>query len=214
VRDRAAVLTEPLTAVAAACLKLSIRPDARYLILGDGPLGQLVAIWLRAHYGVPRHAIFMTAHYREHRRGLAELVGAVLDATRPMNFTPLHDTIDIAFECVGGPSNEETLAQAVRCLRPGGTAVLFGPAERSVAFNTREVIGKGLVFLGSNRSFLPHFHLVMSRLIDPEFQQLLETVISPEEFQVRSADDLNRAFYHVWTKRDAGKTLLYWAGPE
>jgi ribitol-5-phosphate 2-dehydrogenase (NADP+) len=214
VSERAAVLTEPIATIAAACLKAPIRRDARYLILGDGPLGQLVAIWLTAHYRVPRDSIFMSAHFREHAPGLARLVGTMLDATRPESFARLRDTIDVAFECVGGQANEETLAQAVECLRPGATAVLFGPSERLVPLDIREVIGKGLVLLGCNRSFLPHFRLAMTSLMDPEFQNLLETVLSRDEFQVSSADDLSDGFYHAWTKREASKTLLRWATPE
>jgi ribitol-5-phosphate 2-dehydrogenase len=214
VSDRAAVLAEPLTSIAAGCLKAPIRPDARYLILGDGPLAQLVAIWLAAYYRVPRDAMSMTVHRREHSNVLARLVGTILDAERPESLAPLRDTIDVVFECVGGSANSETLEQAVECLRPGGTAVLFGPSERAVPINTRDVIGKGLVFLGCNRSFLPHFRLVMGRLTDPDLQALLEAVFSPDEFQVRSANDLNGALYHAWTKKDAGKTLIFWPGPE
>jgi len=212
VPDRAAVLTEPLATIAAACLKTPIRRDARYLILGDGPLGQLVAIWLIGHYRIAPRNVFMTAHCRSHGDGFGDLVGAVIDANRHDGFAKLRDTIDVAFECVGGAANEDTLADAVDCLRPGGTAVLFGPAERSVPLNTRAMIGKGLAFIGCNRSFLPHFRMALTRLSDPAFRNLLRPVLSPDEFQVRSAEDLNRAFYHAWTKREAGKTLAFWAG--
>jgi ribitol-5-phosphate 2-dehydrogenase (NADP+) len=214
VPDRAAVLAEPLATIAAACLKAPIRRDARYLILGDGPLGQLVAVWLVGQYRVPRANVLMTAHDREHASGFSELVGSVIDASGPQRLGKFRDTIDIAFECVGGAANEETLAEAVDCLRPGGTAVLFGPAEQAVALNTRQMIGKGLVFIGCNRSFLPHFQMALARLADPQFRGLLGAVFSPEEFLVRSAEDLNRALYHAWTKREAGKTLVFWAGPE
>ena len=214
VPDRAAVLTEPLSTIAAACMKAPIRRDAHYLILGDGPLGQLVAIWLVGQYRIPRANIFMTAHHRQHASGFPNLVGTVIDPSGPQRLARFRDTIDVAFECVGGAANEETLAEAVDCLRPGGTAVLFGPAEHAVALNTRQMIGKGLVFIGCNRSFLPHFQMALARLADPEFRSLLDTVLSPEEFQVRSAEDLNRALYHAWTKREATKTLVFWAGPE
>src|SRR5437867_2942855 len=96
----------------------------------------------------------------------------------------------------------------------GGTAVLFGPSEKSVRLHTRAMIGKGLTFLGCNRSFVGHFQTVLERLKEPLMQKLLESVLSPEKFLVRSADDLNRALYHAWTKREAGKALIAWAGPE
>src|SRR4029078_8246724 len=96
------------------------------------------------------------------------------------------------------------------CWRPGCTAVLVGPAEKSVLFNTGEVIGKGLSFLGANRSFLPQFLWVIERMKDPAAQRPLERIISPEPLQVRTADDLNTALYQAWTRRERGKTLIQW----
>ena len=214
VPDAIAALTEPLTTIVAGCEKAPFRPGCRYLILGNGPLGQLVAIALLALYDVPRDAIWMSGHQWESRKAVRALVGATLDGSDPQAFAALEGKIDIAFECVGGEANAETLEQTVECLRPGGTAILFGPSEKSVLFNTREMIGKGLSFFGCNRSFVPHFRWVMKRLRDPELQGLLQTVHSPDDFCVRSADDLNRALYQAWTARDAGKTLIRWAGPE
>ena len=214
VPDRIAVLTEPLTTIVAGMEKAPIRPDARYLILGNGPIGQLTAAALVGFYGVPRDAVHMSGHNWEGRRNTLALVGSAIEASDREAFKALRGRIDIAFECVGGDANGETLDQAVDCLRPGGTAVLFGPSEKSVLFNTREVIGKGLSFLGANRSFLPQFLWVMERMKDANAQRLLERVISPEPLQVRSADDLNTALYQAWTRREGGKTLIQWAGPE
>ena len=212
--DRIAALTEPLTTILAGCEKAPIRPEGRYLVLGNGPLGQLVAICLAGMYQVPRAAIAMSGHDWGNRRAAMSLVGDALDGDDPQSFANLRGKIDIVFECVGGEANGETLEETVECLRPGGTAVLFGPSEKSVLLNTREMIGKGLTFLGCNRSFVPHFQTVLERLKEPLVQKLLEAVLSPEKFLVRSADDLNRALYHAWTKREAGKALIAWAGPE
>jgi ribitol-5-phosphate 2-dehydrogenase len=126
----------------------------------------------------------------------------------------LRGRIDVAFECVGGDANAATLDQAIECLRPGGTAVLFGPSEKSVLFNTREMIGKGLSFVGANRSFVRHFQQVLDQMRKPEVQRQLELVLAPAQHAVRSAEDLNRALYEAWTKRQPGKTSMAWAGPE
>jgi ribitol-5-phosphate 2-dehydrogenase len=212
--DHVASLAEPLTTILAGCEKAPIDKEKRYLILGNGPIGQLVAVALIAFYGVPREAIWMSGRGWEDRRQVLNLVGTALDATDPRSFAPLRSTIGIAFECVGGAANTETLGQAVDCLRPGGTAVLFGPSEKAVALDTREVIGKGLSFIGSNRSFVRHFQWVLERFKDPEVRRLIEVVMSPTPLTVRSADDLNHALYHAWTKREANKTLISWPGLE
>jgi ribitol-5-phosphate 2-dehydrogenase len=212
--DYVAALTEPLTTILAGCEKAPISRERRFLILGNGPIGQLVAVCLRGFYGVPREAIWMTGHDWENRRQVLDLVGTALDATDARAFAPLRSNIGLAFECVGGDANTETLGQAVDCLRPGGTAILFGPSEKAVALNTREVIGKGLSFIGSNRSFVRHFEWVLERFKDREVQRLIEIVMSPTPLAVRSAEDLNHALYHAWTKREANKTLISWPGLE
>jgi ribitol-5-phosphate 2-dehydrogenase len=214
VPDRVAALVEPLTTILAGCEKAPIRPDARYLILGNGPLGQMVAICLLGLYGVSRDAISITGHDWENRRAARSLAGNVLEASDRQSLATLHGKIDVAFECVGGDHNNETLEQAVDCLRPGGCAILFGPSEKSVLFNTRDVIGKGLTFIGANRSFVRHFRTVLDRLRERRVQKLLETLLGTEPLTVRSADDLNRALYQAWTRRDAAKTLIAWGGPE
>lgn len=214
VPDRIAALTEPLTTIVAGLDKAPLRGRRRYLVLGNGPIGQLVAIALGVFHRVPRDAIWMSGHDWDARPHARALAGQTLDGDDAQAFEALHGRIDVAIECVGSDANEQTLEQAIECLKPGGTAVLFGPSERSVLFNTREVIGKGLSFIGANRSFVSHFRRVLERLRDPGVQALLEHVISPEDFCVRSADDLNRALYQAWTARDARKTLIAWGGPE
>jgi len=211
VPDRFAVLTEPLATIAAACEKAPLRPGVRCLVLGDGALGQLVAAWLRGHHGVPREQIYITTHYREHRVEFSRLAGRIFDGARGESLRELRDRVDVVFECVGGASTEETLAQAIDCLRPGGTAVLLGPSEQAVPLNTREMIGKGLVFVGANRSFVPHFRTALARLEDRRFRRILEGVFSGDRFDVRSAEDLDRALFHAWTKKQAGKTIVSWA---
>ena len=211
--DNCAALAEPMTTILAGCEKAPLRPDGRYLVLGNGPLGQMVAICLTAFYGVPKEAITMSGHDWPNRLGVLSLVGNSIDSDDDQGFAELRGKIDVAFECVGGDGNSETLAQAVDALRPGGSAVLYGPSEKAVAVNTREVVGKGLTFIGANRSFVSHFRQTVEKFREPAVQKALEAVRSPEEFMVRSADDLNRALYQAWTKRDARKTLIGWTGP-
>ncbi len=214
VPDHVAVLTEPMTTVVAGCQKAPIARGRRYLILGNGPIGLLTAVALAGFYGVPRDAIWMTGRDWSKREGMLEIIGTPLDANEPRSMEQIRSSIDVAFECVGGDANEMTLAQTIDCLRPGGTAILFGPSEKAIDFNTREVVGKGLAFLGANRSFVPHFEWVLARLVDRNVQRQLETIVNGERMAVRSADDLNAALYHAWTKRDPSKTLISWPGPE
>jgi hypothetical protein len=92
----------------------------------------------------------------------------------------------------------ETLAQAVDALRPGGSAVLYGPSEKAVAVNTREVVGGPHLHRCQPELHL-HFRAVVEKFREPAVQKALEAVRSPEEFMYPLADDLNRALYQAWT---------------
>ena len=54
----------------------------------------------------------------------------------------------------------------------------------------------------------------MERLVDRTTQRLMEAIVSPTTFDVRSADDLNHALYQSWTKREPNKTVIRWPGLE
>ncbi len=208
--DALAVLTEPLATVLAGLEHVSPRADSSFLVLGNGAIGILTVIALHATIGVRPHQIIMTGHHWDARssivEGLATPVGD--DGSEPG--AEFRDCVDVAFECVGGESNGQTLALAVEMLRPGGKGVMFGPSEGPLLFDTRKVIAKGLSLIGCNRALPRHFSEALRLATEPRVAGLLERALAPKEFTVQSAGDLDDAMYYAWTKTDGGRTVTLW----
>ena len=202
-----AVLTEPLATVLAGLAQVPLPPDGRYLILGNGAMGILVAVALRAVAGVAAGDVLMTGHAWDARaaavEGLAVPIGDGAGSA-------LRGGVDVALECVGGDAVPETLALAVETLRPGGRGVLFGPSERPLLLDVRTMIAKGLSFVGSNRARVEHLALALELCRRPALWSSLERALGSKEFVVGNARDLEDAFYHAWTKTEPGRTVVNW----
>jgi len=123
----------------------------------------------------------------------------------------------LEFGCASG-----YMSQALRDRRGAtvvGVELDAEAAQLAGAYTERILVGDAEELdleaeLGAERFDAIVFADVLEHLKEPKVQKLLEAVLSPEQFLVRSADDLNRALYHAWTKREAGKALIAWAGPE
>jgi ribitol-5-phosphate 2-dehydrogenase (NADP+) len=210
VPETLAVLTEPLATVLAGLEVADPLADGCFLVLGNGALGLLTAIALRAGVGATPDRIFMTGHHWESRGdAVAGLATPVAEDAGEVAET-LAGRVDVAFECVGGESNGQTLSLAIELLRPGGKGILFGPSETPLLFDTREVIAKGLNLRGCNRASVRHFEAALRLIADQEVAGLMERILAPKEFAIRGTRDLDEAMYHAWTKDDVGRVVTVW----
>ena len=210
VSEAIAVLTEPLATVLAGLQQAAAAPGSRFLVLGNGALGILTVIALRTVLGARADQIVVTGHRWDARASALDDLATLVEDDGGEPADTLAGRVDVAFECVGGDSNEQTLAVAIAMLRPGGTAVLFGPSEAPLLFDTRNVIAKGLRLVGCNRALLRHFSAALELASRPDVAALLERALAPKEFTVRDANDLDDAFYYAWTKDDAGRAVTVW----
>jgi ribitol-5-phosphate 2-dehydrogenase len=210
VSDGIAVLTEPFATVLAGIEAAAATPGSSFLVLGNGALGILTVIALRAVLGARPDQIVVTGRHWDARAEALDDLATVVAEDGAELAESLAGRIDVAFECVGGESNEQTLGVAIQMLRPGGTAVLFGPSEAPLLFDTRAVIAKGLRLLGCNRALLRHFSSALELASGPEVAPLLERALAAKEFTVHDAHDLDDAFYYAWTKNDAGRAVTVW----
>lgn len=133
--DEAAVLVEPAACAvhAAASAPEMPGPDALTAVIGAGTLGLLTLAALRAagHPGL----VITTAKHPDQRRWAKELGAdrvvepgsldrAVRSATRSLRFGgQLTGGAHLVVDCVG---SEESLAQALRVVAPGGTVLMVG----------------------------------------------------------------------------------------
>jgi threonine dehydrogenase-like Zn-dependent dehydrogenase len=208
--DSLAVLTEPMATILAGLEQSAPPASGRFLVIGNGAMGILTVIALRAVLDAPPEDILMTGHRWEARAGTVEGLATPIEGSEAVSLS--EGGIDVAFECVGGDAAPETMALATEALRPGGRGVLFGPSERPFLFDARKMIAKGLTFLGCNRARIEHFARALELCREPALWPLLERALDAKEFVIQSARDLDDALYHAWTKADPGRTVTIW-GP-
>jgi ribitol-5-phosphate 2-dehydrogenase len=207
--DTLAVLVEPLATVLAGLEHVPPGDGRRFLVLGNGTMGLLTLIALRMRFEVDASNITITGHHWESRTEVVEGLGRAVEADGSWA-DEKPDTVDVAFECVGGDASAPTLGLAIQKLRPGGTGVIFGPSEGPMLVDTRMMIAKGLSIVGCNRALPRHFADALALVLDPVAAPLLERALAPKEFMIGGAHDLDDAMYHAWTKTDAGRVVTLW----
>lgn len=139
-----------MTGVGAVMNTARVEPGSSVLVIGAGGIG-LCAV-MGAHLAGASPII--VADLVESKLELATDLGAthvvhagrqdVVEVVRGMG----NEGVDYAFEAIG---NENTLAQAIRALRPGGTAVAIGlpPAQASVAVKVVDLVVQEKTLKGS-----------------------------------------------------------------
>jgi len=208
VPDSLAVLTEPMATILAGLEQAAVPAGGRFLVLGNGAMGILTVIALRAVLAAAPEDVLITGHRWEARAGTIEGLATPIEDGEAA--TLREGDIDVAFECVGGDAGPETMTLATEALRPGGRGVLFGPSERPFLFDARKMIAKGLTFLGCNRARIEHFARALELCREPALRPLLERALGAKEFVIQSAQDLDDALYHAWTKAEPGRTVTIW----
>lgn len=150
-----ATFTEPLAAALEIQQQVSLHPDDRVLVVGDGKLGQLVAQTL-ALTGcnllvVGRHQDKLAnLEARGIKTGLAE---AVADRT-----------FDISVECTG---NALGFAIAHRALRPRGTLVLKSTYAGNLSLDASSLVVDEITLIGSRCGpFAPALDLLAQGKVD------------------------------------------------
>lgn len=164
--DRSAVLTEPTAIAVHAVLRTLPRPGDRVLVIGPGAIGLSTVHALRqltpdVHLTVAGVASFADelalragADELVHgtKKELVEEVAGVLGSEIRGNVVSgplLEHGFDVIYDCVG---TTQTLDDAFRMTRPGGTVVLIGTASRqkvdwSLVWH-RELSVRGVAYYG------------------------------------------------------------------
>lgn len=137
VSDDAATFTEPLAAALEIQEQISLTPESRVLVIGDGKLGQLVAQTL-ALTGcnllvVGRHRDKLAnLEHRGIKTGFADLIET--------------KSFDVAVECTG---NQDGFALALQGLRPRGILVLKSTYAGDLKFNASAIVVNEITVVGS-----------------------------------------------------------------
>ncbi len=169
-------------------------------IWGDGSLAYAVANVLKLRF--PNSKLYVIGM---DSRKLSHF--SFVDGTYFSNNIPEDFHIDHAFECCGGEGSFYAIDDIIRHINPQGTVMLMGVSENKVAINTRDVLEKGLTFIGSSRSGRADFEKAVELMETKDFQKRIKIIISEDE-PVKSIKDIIRVFGNDLTT--PFKTVFKW----
>ena len=172
-------------------------------VWGDGSLGYIVALLLKALYPACELTVLGAV---DEKLAWFSFADRRLHVDR-LNLNAGEFLCDHAFECVGGMGCRPAINQMIDLVSPEGTLALLGVSENFVELNTRMVLEKGLRLFGSSRSGVEDFRRAAALLEgNPALGQALERLIA-DVVPVRSIADIHEAF-RIDMQQGFGKTVL------
>jgi threonine dehydrogenase-like Zn-dependent dehydrogenase len=146
-----ATFTEPVAAALEIQQQVSVRPDDRVLVVGDGKLGQLVAQTL----ALTGCELLVVGRHRNKLDRLAArgIKTGLADAVTERAF-------DLSVECTGNP---EGFAIARRALRPRGTLVLKSTYADRLTFDVSSLVVDEITLIGSRCGPFPQALQLLSQ---------------------------------------------------
>lgn len=171
-------------------------------IFGDGNLGYITAIFLKAMLPDTKLSIFGVNDDKLGSFAFADYTYNVAENIVDLSF-------DHAFECVGGAASGQAIEQIIDFIKPEGSISLLGVSEYPVPINTRMVLEKGLKFFGSSRSTPNDFKKTVELLHNYSWiANYLSNLIS-DVVTVRNIEDMRAAFEQD-IRKSGGKTIIEW----
>jgi threonine dehydrogenase-like Zn-dependent dehydrogenase len=155
VSDDLAVFVEPLAAAYEIFEQVNLARNQTIVVLGDGRLGALVALALKAEKYLP----IVAGHHREKLARLAALgLETVVESS-------LHETFDVAIECSGSASG---FRRASELVRPRGTLILKSTAAATAEINLAAIVVNEITVVGSRCGrFRPALDALAAGRVDP-----------------------------------------------
>ncbi len=102
-------------------------------------------------------------------------------------------TVDHAFECAGGEGSYYAIEDIIHYINPQGCVMLMGVSENKIPINTRDILEKGLTFIGCSRAGREDFERAVEFIQDTSVQRRLKSIIYETE-PVKNIADIHRAF--------------------
>lgn len=115
------------------------------------------------------------------------------DETYLVDDIPDDFTVDHAFECAGGEGSYYAIDDIIRYINPQGCVILMGVSENKIPINTRDVLEKGLTFVGCSRAGREDFEAAVDFMKAESTQRRMKSIIYETE-AVRNIVDIHRVF--------------------
>lgn len=168
------------------CLSGAHKCRERIGIWGDGSLAYIVANILKVR--LPESKVCVVG------RNINKLNQfSFVDETWIVDDLDERFEVDHAFECAGGEGSYYAIDDIIRYIRPQGTVALMGVTENKVPINTRDILEKGLTFIGCSRSGRRDFEDAVTFLRHDSVQRRFKTIVY-ETGPVKDIMDIHRVF--------------------
>lgn len=158
----------------------------RIVVWGSGSLAYVVATLAKEKF--PEANIIVVGKNHEKLR-----MFSFVDEVYELSEIPEDFTFDHAFECVGGTGTQDAYRDIIRYIHPQGTVVLMGVSEFEIPMNTRDILEKGLTFVGSSRSGRKDFEEAVKLMENPKVYTRLNLIIH-ESQPLEEIQDIYRFF--------------------
>lgn len=166
--------------------KISHSNKEKIGIWGDGSLAFVVSNILKKEFPNSKIVIFGKNPEKLSLFSFA-------DETILVDNIPENYKIDHAFECAGGEGSSYAIDDIIRHIKPQGSVILMGVSENKVPINTRDILEKGLTFVGCSRSGHKDFEKAVELMQDKKFQMRLKMIIQEKE-EVKTIEDIHKIF--------------------
>ncbi len=155
ISDELAVFTEPVAAAYEILAQTRLARDERIAILGDGRLGAIVAMVLKAE----EYIAIVGGHHPDKLARLAAFgIATVLE-------TELAPGFDVVIDCTGASAG---FARAIKLVRPRGKIILKSTAAAGANLNLAPIVINEISVVGSRCGrFAPALAALAARRLDP-----------------------------------------------
>jgi threonine dehydrogenase-like Zn-dependent dehydrogenase len=157
-------LVEPMSVGLHGVNRARLRPGARVLVMGAGPVGLAAALWSR-HLGARAVAVAATS---DRRASIALSMGATdfivsSDELETEVSAVLRGRPDVVFECTGAPG---MLERAVGCVQDLGTVVVLGQCNDEDRWRPAAALRKEVSVVFAHLYTKQEFELCMRQIAD------------------------------------------------
>lgn len=166
--------------------KISHSNKEKIGIWGDGSLAFIVSNILKKEFLNSKIIVFGK---NPEKLSLFSFV----DETILVDDIPEDYKIDHAFECAGGEGSSYAIDDIIKHIKPQGSVMLMGVSENRIPINTRDILEKGLTFVGCSRSGYKDFEKAVELMQDKKFQMRLKMIIQEQE-EVKTIEDIHKIF--------------------
>ncbi|MCX8170990.1 MAG: zinc-binding dehydrogenase [Candidatus Bathyarchaeota archaeon] len=209
-----AALTEPLSIALNAFEESGARKNDSVAIIGDGPIGYLLALISSYVGGIPPEKLYFIGVVDEKLSLASDFASTINSLRNHAALKEIYGEIDVSFEAAGGRAHKTTIRESIDILKPGGKCILLGISMGEVPVEVSKIVNRGLTFKGSTRSRMEHFIRALELLRSQDFQDRVKRIISAKKFVINDVNDLTEAFKYADTEEGEsrvkpGRVMVY-----